>query len=572
MTRDTWSARIVRDDVLGCGFLISPTQVLTCRHVVEEYAGEEWTVAFPDAGPQSQERVGTVTILAADVDVAVLTLDRPVGITPARLATFHALHTSHERPDLRAYGFPKRVGPGVQVMLTAMPELSASGLVQVYSEHGPPLVTGFSGSPVFRTDDMKVVGMVAEADRDNRAGRIVPVDVLCRIVPGLAERIDLGDAFPAPAYAELAAVLNEGNDGARSPSLLDGVTECRPKRRLTSPLAQIEFLATEDPRGPEAIRGAVLTALLRVQAARPDLEAPIGRWLGRHLLPTHAVPPTVPPAANQAGPLKEPPWVLVAIDLSASPRGGYMVQGWCVLSSDECLPIGDGLAEVPEARLEEHVLDLVDDGLDRIPVMEGQPLPVVEFILKRKLLLDAEVDHWGESVPLGWDYPVVVRDLDGFRRPPRKLREQWVHLRPKAAEGDPVLDWLGCVESADREHVLNRVRWPDRPRGLALHSLPSSDVLNAAIGGGVPVMVWTRHRCPADDHDLDDDPCAGRRFRKTLDVALGAIDGTVLSGLREAVMKLRLKAGTGKPMWGREIVIMWDDPERRPPAVLEKLR
>jgi hypothetical protein len=558
MTRDAWSARIVGDDVLGCGFLVSPSQVLTCRHVVEEHT--EWTVEFQDAGV---ERKATVTIPADDADnaaadVALLTLDRPVDITPARLATFHALHISHERPDLRAYGFPKRAGPGVQVMLTAMPELSASGLVQVYSEHGPPLVTGFSGAPVFRTDDMKVVGMVAEADRDNRAGRIVPVDVLCGIVPGLAERIDLGDAFPAPAYAELAAILG-GSIG--TPSLLDGVTECRPKRRLTSPLAQIEFLATEDPRGPEAIRGAVLTALLRVQAARPDLEAPIGQWLGRHLLPRHAALA----APNREGPPQASPWVLVAIDLSASPRGGYLVHGWCVLSPDECLPIGDGLAEVPDAELENYVLDLVGDGLDRIPVEEGQPLPVVEFILKRRLLLDVEVDHWGE-VPLGWDYPVVVRDLDGFRRPPRKLREQWVHLRPKAAEGDPVLDWLSCLESADREHVLTRVRWPDRPRGLALHSRPSPDVLNAAIGGGVPVMVWTRHRCPDDEHDLDHNPCAGRRFRKTLDLALGAIDGTVLSGLREAVMKLRLTSGNG------EIVIMWDDPERRPPAVLEKLR
>jgi hypothetical protein len=87
-------------------------------------------------------------------------------------------------------------------------------------------------------------------------------------------------------------------------------------------------------------------------------------------------------------------------------------------------------------------------------------------------------------------------------------------------------------------------------------------------------MVWTRLRCPADSHDAD--PCTGRLFQQALDSEIAEIDGTVLGGLREAVMKLRLKARDktvgGDPAYGRDIVIMWDDPERRPPAVLDRLR
>lgn len=578
MTRDMWwSVRVSCDDELASGFLVAPDQVLTCDHVIEAYPDEAWTVTFPGA---DADRTGRVSFRADDADVAVLTLDRPVGVAPVRLAPFHTIDTGR---DLCAYGFPQRTGGWEQVMLKALPGWPGDGRrqVQTLTDSGHKLVSGFSGGPVYDVRTRQVVGMVAEADPHLRSGRIVPVSELCRAVPGLAERIHLGEAFPAPAYTGLVTLLERADAGpGRLPSLLDGLTACSPEPPPASALAQIEYLATEDPRPVEAIQIAVVAALKRVDAARPDLAADVDEWIRRYFLTdgTARARETIATEPDDDVADGDPPWVLVMIDLSASPRGGYLVQGWCVFGPTDCRSIGAGQAEVTEAGLPEHVVDLVEDGLSRIPAVRGKRRPVVEFVLKRRLILDAEVDRWGEhtdaSAPLGWDYPVVVRDLNSFRRPRFPLREQWLHLRPPLATGDPLLDWLGCVHSADQDHVNSRIRGDDRPRGLALHSRPSLNVLNVAIGGGVPVMVWPRLPCPADSHDAD--PCTGRPFQQALDTEIAEIDGTVLSGLREAVMKLRLKArdktAGDDPVYGRDVVIMWDDPERRPPAVLDKLR
>lgn len=112
MDSPEWHARVeCAGQVVGAGFLVTPRLVLTCAHVVHEGPADALAVTFterPGSAPVPARIVaeggwaGGVTDLG---DLAVLELEREVGIAPAALAPVDAAHGRQPR-KLVVYGFP----------------------------------------------------------------------------------------------------------------------------------------------------------------------------------------------------------------------------------------------------------------------------------------------------------------------------------------------------------------------------------------------------------------------------------------------------------------------------------
>ncbi|MGK7870557.1 nSTAND1 domain-containing NTPase [Falsiroseomonas sp. E2-1-a20] len=191
--------------VIGTAFLVSPRHVMTCAHVVSEALGLAWDAAarpsetvwieFPFT--QAGQATGPATGLAASVvewrppspgpaaDVAVLELEREVGIRPYRTP---AAQPGRGR-RFWTKGFPAGHDGG----------MDAAGEIGTTIAHGRLLAMGnalpgffieggFSGAPLLDEGSSAVLGMAAEAERDQarRTAIVVPAEQLELAWPPLA--------------------------------------------------------------------------------------------------------------------------------------------------------------------------------------------------------------------------------------------------------------------------------------------------------------------------------------------------------------------------------------------------
>ncbi|MGS2591166.1 VMAP-C domain-containing protein [Streptomyces hebeiensis] len=197
-----WHARIDIDGAAeGSGFLVADRTVLTCAHVLRHHDRAE--IIFPGApglGPLGAGVVARGAWAGGDRDpgdLAVLRLDRPVGIAPAAFAPLDGPYASPS-PKLVAHGFPLGYGEeGVQSELRATSmQLIRDEWAQLefWREYGQKTDHGFSGAAVVLADAGTVTGMVVSYDPVNRNGRMIPAQVLARHWAPLA------DLVPTPGY------------------------------------------------------------------------------------------------------------------------------------------------------------------------------------------------------------------------------------------------------------------------------------------------------------------------------------------------------------------------------------
>jgi hypothetical protein len=194
--------RVCRPDgaVVGSGFLVSRSHVLTCAHVVDQAARDNGEVSldFPfvtneqslTAWVVSRQPLQRLTSFPPEngQDVALLQLKTgcPSGGRPARLVR----QTDLLDHGFRTFGFPPNNDDGVWVD-GRLRDVTARGWVQLdkLSNDNYFVAPGFSGGPVWDVEINGVVGMIVAADRQTTPGRgafMIPTEKLLAASPILA--------------------------------------------------------------------------------------------------------------------------------------------------------------------------------------------------------------------------------------------------------------------------------------------------------------------------------------------------------------------------------------------------
>ncbi|MGW3185549.1 nSTAND1 domain-containing NTPase [Kitasatospora sp. NPDC001119] len=211
----------VRDEddlVVGAGFLVADDLLVTCAHVLEDgrYGpGSTVTLVFPraDGAPEVTGRVLEDPWRdPREEDVALVRLDRPVGVAPLQLGS--AAGAREHR--VRSFGFPQQAPPGGHYgFATAggiLPPADKVGeLLQLTDAND--LTQGFSGGPVLDETTGLVVGIltsIAHHDSHNRGQEIAyvtPTSVLHQAWSELdeADRPDELDVSPYRALEPFTA-------------------------------------------------------------------------------------------------------------------------------------------------------------------------------------------------------------------------------------------------------------------------------------------------------------------------------------------------------------------------------
>lgn len=220
-------------------------------------------------------------------------------------------------------------------------------------------------------------------------------------------------------------------------------------------------------------------------------------------------------------------------------------------------------------KLPEHLGHLRNEAFRHL---QARKIPAerfpIEFLLPQ-CLLAADVDQWAVQSPLrslmlGRAHPVVVRPLERALYPEFAVRHQARWLRFRAvAEKRATVATLDQAEAT----VAAWLRAPP-PAGIELSEQltdcdvvcavlpepPLMDTLDSLLEAGVPVALWTRRLC--EEGYLS-----------------GLVEQASLDGLPQRVWAARKAAGKSPQQeHGSHLTLLWDDPERQPPDVIDPLQ
>jgi DNA-binding CsgD family transcriptional regulator len=188
---------------------------------------------------------------------------------------------------------------------------------------------------------------------------------------------------------------------------------------------------------------------------------------------------------------------------------------------------------------------------------------IVEFVLPWELL-NADVAWWNKEsrsfrpTPLAMDYAVVVRSLERLRTPRwhRSWWQRWLQLQGNPTENR--IHWSQPTERDYHTRLETELKSDGQIVALVLSEPPTSQTgrleLEAGLRAGLPIVIWHQEDCT--------DPA----FREAVTQLVS--DGG-LSRLPMRVRELRMEALRLDPdarvdHVGRRLVVLWDDPERKP--------
>lgn len=232
---DPETARVVAicnpktDEVVGAGCLVSPTVVLTCRHVVRSALGGDTPVASRtvkvrligiDGQPSLTAEVGKVADGSTSTEDLTLLMLRPTAF-PLEFPTVEfATPLRHGGKTFSVLGFPDGDAQG-RHSTGFLHAIDAAGLVQM-DGHSPLLVQpGFSGAPVWSPEVGAFVGLVVTELWHRRVAWCIPSRVLCSFFPELpvrfrvppADRPQVHDRSEDDPNKQLFGTVS--NDGSR---------------------------------------------------------------------------------------------------------------------------------------------------------------------------------------------------------------------------------------------------------------------------------------------------------------------------------------------------------------------
>jgi hypothetical protein len=530
---------------LGAAFLVTPTRLLTCAHTV---AGQDDPrVGLPGLAEDLPARVvasGGWRGAGGLGDVAVLELAEPVPYEPAALADpadVDALAAGGR--EFGVYGFPSRKdGNERHATVTTGPHLlTRNEWWEIRTVQGVPLEKGFSGSAVYDIATGGVIGMVTNAElRDGRAGLgwMLP---LSRI---RAYWEDLDDVLPlrwltADARRELRRLLDGVPFGDPLAADLERVVGRRPRERFGSAWASVRYVAEGFPED----RLARYLGALGGGLPEPRRQG-FAAWLRRHL-----------PAAEPAPDAQAPASVIVRLEHATFPKEyDLTVHTWF----SEADQTSQATVRVPEGKVRGAVQDAVARASRAL--VGGRWM--IEFAVPEGWL-GKPFERWyidvEDRTPMR-RYPLVVRDVKRLR--PGSIRRDQAHRRwrllAERGRTDPRL-----IECDDGRTAAAFQDWleanPDHC-ALVYKTAPSKARLAAALGNGVPVMLWSRTTCNEPAHG----DCHGHRLGEALAAAVRDARPEELPHIALGLRRDALLAPKDTPHCGRDLTLLWDDPSRLP--------
>lgn len=589
--------QVAADGRFGSGVLVAPGFLLTCAHVVASghgaavrvrWAGREYAATVRYASPPTGHGVWTYP------DLAVVELDQPpqghpcawldqrwpsVGGQLLALGysdVYRAGAVPH--PALLDYDGPRPYGDGDMLQLA-----------------GREIADGMSGGPVLNPATGGVCGLVKATRLPNAAlgGLAVPARALRRADPLLYRQVvrahdrfhadggewaEAVDELPTPA-GELEPAEERTLRGLLSalPAADDHVGRlaeaggplCQP--RPGDLLVDHGDVVTElaelvPPRGglPYVLGYAADLARDHGGAAGRGLRDWVLLTAGRLRLGPAAQARLDGPAATPA-----PASVMVRLRPAGNDRHRYRLTVWRYTDAVDVVPAVDDQVAVPLAEAWRRLRELLPEQIDLLA--RGRTRVMVELFLPQDLM-DTDVDDWRlwPAQPwstLGRRHPVLVRDaarLDDVR-----VRfgweRRWDRLGGQAL--DRMLEFIGCADERGHEELEGWIEPEETRSALVFAGSPLAPAprpaLEVGLPAGIPVMIWRRTGCPGCT-DPAGQSCAGARFFAGLRTALADVP---VAELPDRIRTLRNHAshnGDGDHC-GQGIVLLCDDPRRRPP-------
>lgn len=584
----------------GSGVFAAPGLVLTCAHVVAAGAGGPVTVGW--TGQKYTAKVRYASSPAAGglwtyPDLAVLELDQPPDghpcawldqRWPAINGQLLALGYSDvyqagaaPHPALVTYDGPRRHGDGEMLLLA-----------------GREIAAGMSGGPVLNTVTGGVCGLLKATRLENApmGGLAVPVRALRRADPALYRQlVRAHDRHHAAGtdWVEAADDLVTTRPGEIEPA------EERSLRGLLAdlPVADDHVARVLRAAGPLCQPGVdevlvdhadVVTDLSEMNTRQDGRDLPYILAYAADLARDHA------DAAGSA--LRD--WVLVTagrlrlggaakarLDGPAPPPGPtsvmvrlrpagndhnrYRLTVWRYAGAGSIVPVVDDQVAVPLAEAWQRLRELLPQQLAALAQLRTRVL--VELFLPQDLM-DADVERWRlwPTQPwstLGRRHAVLVRDA--ARLDDGRVRFVWERRWDKLSDQSlaAALEFVECADARSHEELEGWIEPAEARSALVFAHSPvgsrSRAALEVGMPAGIPVMIWRRSGC-AGCADPVGDGCTGRRFFTGLRTALA---GIALADLPERVRALRNDATQAgdEDHCGHGIVVLCDDPRRRPP-------
>ncbi|SCG36832.1 Trypsin-like peptidase domain-containing protein [Micromonospora humi] len=578
---------LVDGRMAGSGFFVAPGMILTCAHVAGPTASQvrvQWQ-GVPHLGTvldASPPPTGAATLWPWP-DLAVIRVDGLTGHPCVWLTTrmpglgnpcVGAGYTSTLAPALK---------PAVGLLhLTGRHDFPPGVLLKISHEEVTP---GMSGGPVLDPATGGVWGVV-KAKRDHGGGFVAPLIGLRHLAPAVHRALwrahDLhhrrADHHRRPAFdADRSGTYVVPAEERDLRGILAGLPEIPAEQhradyeRSAGPLAK-------PPSAPHHDYGDVAADLMGL-VAPPAGEPPQVLAYAADLARRHGELPELRDwLLYRAGRLGVSPVIRnrltetsstapVSVMVRLRPAGNnhlrYHVTMWRYVDADHVVPVVDDLDAVPWPEARQRVQDSLVEQIRQLTAHERDIM--VEFILPQELL-NEPVHSWAlwrsrRWETLGSKYAVVVRDLERLEDAESMafLKRRWrmtarqflrsglvsVHCDDRRSH-EAMWAWIGG------HPLLSAVALPGPP-----DDAPSRVALEVALPEGVPALAWCGMRC----EKCSGDACPVRLFQSAL---AGSLAETRHDALPQRVLELR-RAAAADNHWGRDLVLLWDDPTRRPP-------
>jgi vWA-MoxR associated protein C-terminal domain/Trypsin-like peptidase domain len=573
----TWRARIdsadgKNDAIRGAGLLVSPHQVLTCAHVIDGL--DRVLVAFPGAAdgagrPAAVRRLTDWRQPGDRGDIALVELDdpAPAGVEQCAFAPVDALQPQPgiSQYELEALGFPPNLdgnGDYVKLSSSSYRDLGSEWLqADVDAAHLQRLNHGFSGAGLYAADSGRVVGMITDAilesERGGYIGRMLPLATIRRYWEPVDDLLPLA-WMAAPARTALrAAVAGSAVAADLNAVLAAALPMVGPLEKLATPWAAIRYAAESGLSDPELRLRTFLGKLIHFLDASG--RSRLANWAQAHM-----------PAWAAEIAAAHAPVTSIVITLGTPTKRGKthvkitarsLVDGIWAGPGEELLAPRDQ----PE-KLRAQAEKLIDAQIAKLRFPEFR----LEFAV-RKNEFGLAFDEWRYREPgaalsrrTGLA-PLIVRDATRmnpetaniFRED--RLRRRWQALYGGWADRVEPVDCLAAYDSDGFQAIL-----ADQKIGAVTYaSSPREEWLTVALDAGIPVMLWCRRECPADDAVHP----AHAKFLADITATLSATDPDRLpdkvAELRQQAITKALKTGGGNHI-GHSLTLFWDDPGRLP--------
>ncbi|WP_018348922.1 trypsin-like peptidase domain-containing protein [Longispora albida] len=554
----------------GSGCFVAPGLVLTCAHVAGDEPGEPVTVRWEGQAYEAVIRAATPKVYVGQVwqppDLAIVELLQPPARHPAAW-----LDARFPEPDAKL-----EIAGHNPAYTDELDKVIATGTAQ--GEHelaGVPMlripgdiVPGMSGGPVLNkaTGGVCAVVKATRMPDGDMGGLAAPVRWLRTLDPAVYTRLwREHDRHHAAAAADPGPILISGLRRGEEIKLRALLARRRGHSDHEAGYRRAAGELSRPPRHPLLTSGDVITdlgelcpppagtapAVLTYAADLCGGGGELRDWVfavaGR-LGVLEAI------EERLASPGKGVRSVLVCVRPAGHDASRYTMRIWRFVHEHDVTE-----AELPHEPLGRDdawewlrgvlpgQISLLEDGRSRV---------MVELILPLELM-GVGAEQWAiwkkPWSRLGVKHPVVVRDLDRFEEP---VTAGWEIRWRRLAEADlaTVLDLIDCADARDHEQMESWLEEGTGRAALVLHGPhdegPARIALETGLFAGVPVMIWRRAACaPAS--------CVAADFYPGLREGL---QGLRAAQLPEGIRDLRSR----RHHCGQDVVLLWDDPGRRP--------